>query len=101
MIIESENMWVRLGKLQLNVFGDNPQAYFELLVTGLTQRVILSMFYFVLVRMRRIIPVEELSESDKADLWESAKEIAADRLDKNKTIELSKCLYIIQEFMTK
>jgi len=96
---QTENMWVVLGKQQLNIFEQQSEAYFELLVTGLTQRTILSMFYFVSVRSKRLLPIEKLPESDKKDLWESAKDIAAGRLDNNQTIELSKCLYTIQCFL--
>lgn len=101
MITLSENMWEVLGGKQMETFELHPEAYFELLVTGLSQRVIMSMFYFVLVKRKQIKPVEMLSETDKKDLWESSKEIAAGRLDNAKCIELSKCLYTIQEFMTK
>lgn len=99
MIGEMENMWVFLGKQQLEIFEQNCEAYFELLSTAATQRTILSMFYFVSVRSKRIMPIDKLVESDKRDLWESAKEIASGRLDHNQTIELSKCLYTISCFL--
>ena len=96
---QTENMWVALGKQQLDIFQQNSEAYFELLVTALTQRTILSMFYFVSVRGKRLMAIELLPESDKRDLWESAKEVAGGRLDHYQTIELSKCLYTIQCFL--
>lgn len=93
------NMWAILGQQQLSIFEQSCEAYFEILVTASTQRLILSMFYFVSVRSKALIAIELLAETDKRDLWESSKEIAAGRLDHHQTVELSKCLYTIQRFL--
>lgn len=95
----TENMWIKLGCLQMDVFEANSEAYMNLLITGLTQKVIMLMCYFVSVRMKLILPMEQLPESEKRELWERAKEIASGRLDHNQTIELSKCLYTISCFL--
>lgn len=97
----AENMWYKLGQGQLDIFQNNCEAYFELLVTGLNQRVIMTMFYSVCVRFKLLMPIEMLPDSDKRDLWESTKDIAGGRLDNYQCIELSKCLYTIQRFLTK
>lgn len=95
----TENMWIKLGCLQMDIFEKDSITYFDMLVTSLNQRVIMYMCYFVSVRMKLVVPLEDLPETEKRELWDRAKELAADRLDNEQTIRLSKCLYTIQCFL--
>lgn len=94
-------MWLHAGSLQMDTFEAHPEAYSELLVTGIAQRVIMCMCYNAAVRMRLMVPLEKLPTEQKNLIWEQTKRVAAGRCDQWKLVELSKCLYTIQEFMTK
>lgn len=96
-----ENMWFRLASLEINNFMNDVDAYCEMLVTGITQRVIFSMCYFVCVRAGVLVPIESVPVEEKNKIWATAKDKSKERLDQPRMLELAKCLYTIQELTVK
>lgn len=93
------NSWLELGKKQADLFTSNNIAYMELLVTGDCNRSILNTCYNILIRTKKIKPIEDWEVGDKRNVWETAKETAKDRMDNEGLIELSKALITLEYFL--
>lgn len=96
-----DNMWIQLAIKEMDSFEGNSEAYFKVLATGLTQRIIMVMCYFVSVRMGIVKPLQELEVEKKQKIWIHAKELGGPNCEQWKLIELSKALYVIQCFQTE
>lgn len=88
-----------LGRKQAAMFESNNVAYCEVLVKFSSPRHILLQIYRLLVRMGKIIPVEDLLQEQKSLAWQTAKDIAKDRLGKKDLIELVQALLTIEYFL--
>jgi len=92
---------ISLGRKQMELFLNDNLLYMECLVKFDTPRKILNQSYRSLIS-RNIIPaIETFPVEQKKDLWETAKEYSAQRLDQQKTIELAKALITIEYFLNE
>lgn len=93
--------WIELGRKQASLFMDNNLPYVECLITADCNRSILNTCYNVLVRSKKMIPIDKLPEKEKLTLWETAKEFAKDRMNKEQLIELVKALLTLEYFLNE
>lgn len=93
------NSFLALARKQVDFFTGNNQGYCEVLVTCDCPRSILVMAYRTLVRMGKLVPVEDLKAEEKQIAWDMAKDIAKGRLDKKRIIELCQALMTIEFFL--
>ena len=91
--------FTKLGFQQAQTFKDHPEAYLELLVTAGSQRSVMYSVYSTMRSSGMIKSIEDLPEEYRRDIWEEAKKIAAGRLDQQKIILLSKCLYCLNTIL--
>lgn len=96
MLDKCKYTWVWLAVEQSKVFIDNNVSYTEALVNATSIRYIWQVCYSYFVNTKQLPPLERISVEDKTHVWETAKEIAAGRLNNKKTIELSKALYCLE-----
>lgn len=85
-----------LGKLQVELFHENNEAYMSCLVTCDSTREVMHEVYNMLVRKDFIDPVEKLTTDEKQNLWTLTKEYAAGRIDKARMVMLSKSLIALE-----
>src|ERR1043166_4703677 len=90
------SLWMDLAIKQSRLFMEDNVNYMNALVTCDSIRNVWVCAYDGLVRLHYLGPVEGLPISEKNNVWETAKEIAADRLNLSKTIELSKSIYCLE-----
>lgn len=90
---------LELGRQQAQLFLANNILYCEILVTSSCPRHILLLAYENLVRQRKLTPIEDLLLVHKQTAWETAKEIAKDRMDRKGLIEVVKALLTIEYFL--
>lgn len=93
-------LFYELGKKQIELLHQDNCAYIECLVVCDSSREVMHTVYKSLISMKLIPKIEALPLQDKNVLWEQAKEFSKDRLDKNKTIVLSKSLYAIEYYLS-
>ena len=93
MTMRELSIW--LGAMQVKLFESNQPVYMDVFCSGEGVRKILIGYYNSLVKEEKIIPIENLSVEYKTELYETAKEIAANRLDTNGCIQLCKCLQVL------
>lgn len=91
--------WLAIGKKQSDLFMSNNVGYMDLLVTADCPRSIMNTCYNILVRIKKISPIEKLDPSEKINLWESAKEFAKGRMNNDGLTELSKALIALEYFL--
>lgn len=96
MLDKTRYPWLWLAIKQAELFTENNIAYSSTLVTGESTRYIMNSAYRGLVNGNHLVPLELLPKDEKENVWETAKEISAGRLNKAKTIELSKALYCLE-----
>src|SRR5690242_17227257 len=92
-------MWIELGKKQVDVFTANHEAYLECIVTSAGIRNVMMTVYNMLVGSKMLQKLEDQPYNGKLHVWETAKEIAKDRMDKEGVIKLSKVLYTIEYYL--
>jgi hypothetical protein len=85
-----------LGLKQAQTFREHPDDYLECLVKFSSQRSILYTCYRFLKSSGIIQPLENLPIEFKRDIFDKAKEIAKGRLDRDKMVVLSACLYCLE-----
>lgn len=90
---------LELGRKEAESFKTNNVAYCEVLVTCTAQRNILRMAYNQLVHRKKVTPIEDMLLADKTTAYNTAKEIAKDRLGRGALIELVKALIAIEYFL--
>lgn len=90
---------IQVGLKQAQVFTASNIAYCEMLVDGRTRREILLCCYRCLVRTKRIRPIEELPQEQKKIAWQTAKDIAQNRLGRKALIEVVQALLTIEYFL--
>lgn len=90
---------LELGRKQAALFESNNLTYCEVLVQFKSPRHILLHVYRMLVRMQKITPIEEMLQEQKEVAWQTAKEIAKERLGKKDLIELVQALLTIEYFL--
>lgn len=95
----AKNLMLELGREQAQLFLANNLVYCEILVTCSCPRHILLLAYQNLVRQRKLTPIEELLLAHKQTAWETAKEIAKDRMDRKGLIELVQALLTVEYFL--
>jgi hypothetical protein len=96
MLDKARYPWLWLAIKQAELFVENNIAYTTCLVTGDSPRYIMNHAYCCLVNSNHLMALELLPKDEKENVWETAKEIAAGRLNKAKTVELSKALYCLE-----
>lgn len=92
-------LFVELGKKQVDMFSSNHLTYMNCIVTCEGMRNIMMTVYKSLVHSKRLIALEEMPQDHKLQVWETAKEISNGRMDKKGTIQLSKILYTIEYYL--
>jgi len=90
---------IEIGKKMSSSFEDHSVEFMDALVDGNGMRGLLEWVYFVLVGEKIITRIEELPTERKRNLWEGAKEFAKERIEKEKIIQLSRCLYAIEYYL--
>jgi hypothetical protein len=85
--------------MQAGLFENNNQVYIDCLVKFESPRHILTLAYSALVASKQIKSIESLPIEEKNKLWALTKEFAAGKLEKNKTLELSKALYTLEFYL--
>ena len=90
------SLWMDLAIKQSRLFSEDNVNYTNALVTCDSIRNIWVCAYKGLVRIHYLGPLEGLSVSEKNNVWETAKEISAGRLNNAETIQLSKALYCLE-----
>jgi len=96
MLDKKKYTWVWLAVEQSKVFAENNVPYMDAMVNGDSIRYIWQVCYSYFINTKQLPPLESLPVEDKTHVWETAKEIAAGRLNNKKTIELSKSLYCLE-----
>lgn len=81
---------------QSQLFTENNTGYCNALVTCGSIRKLWTVAYKCLVGLKKISPIENLTIEEKTTIWETAKDIAADRLNKQDMIELCQSLYTLE-----
>lgn len=87
-------MYSVLGRQEVDMFEGNMSIYIDCYISSTAKKEIMEKYYLRLVSDKIIIKLEDCDVEYKKELWESAKEISAGRLNNNGCIELSKCLHI-------
>lgn len=90
------SLWMDLAIKQAKLFTEDNINYTNALVTCESIRNIWVSAYRGLVRLNYLGPLEGLPTDEKNNVWETAKDIAANRLNLSKTIELCKSLYCLE-----
>lgn len=90
------SLWMELVVYQSKLFNDNNTGYCSTLVGCESIRKMWVVAYNCLVCLKRISPIENLSIEEKTTIWETAKDIASERLGKQEMIELCKSLYTLE-----
>lgn len=90
------NTLEELGRKQVDLFHLNNQIYIDCLVKFNSPRHILTLCYNKFVRLKKIIPIEQLPEEEKNKLWGQTKWYCDGRMTKDGVIELAKALYILE-----
>lgn len=93
------DLFIELGKKQANLFSESHIPYIECVVTCAGMRNVMLTVYNSAVFRGEIKPLEILPQEDKLSIWETAKEMSKDRLDKNGVIELSKVLHTLEYYL--
>lgn len=88
-----------MGRKQAGLFENNNQVYIDCLVKFDSPRHILTLAYSALVASKQIKPIESLPIEEKNQLWGLTKEFAAGKMEKDKTLELSKALYTLEFYL--
>ena len=91
--------WLDLGRKQAAVFTDNNLGYVESLITCVVPKKIMIMCYYILLRQKALIKIEDLPLDQKTTLWETSKYFDKGRLNKDQIVELAKCLYTVEYFL--
>jgi hypothetical protein len=86
----SNNSFLDLSSKQVLLFNDNNLVWTECLVKFESVKAIMDMGYNILVRSKKIIPIESMAQEDKVTLWNTTKDIASGRLDQKDLIRISK-----------
>lgn len=89
-----------LAKEQSELFQKDNIAWMECLITCECTKSIMEIGYNVLVRSKKIDPIEAMLIEEKEKLWESAKEFAKERLNNKELIRVCKGLVTL-EFLLK
>lgn len=89
-----------LARKQGEIFEKDNVGYMKSIPFVQTPQSILLGCYEILVRQVKVKKIEELSEVDQRNIWDTAKEFAAGRLNKEELIRLSKCLYALEYILT-
>lgn len=89
-----------LGNMQVKLFDSNQPEYMDVFCSGEGIRKILCTYYNSLVSENKIDPIEKLEPVYKKELYETAKEIAAGRLDTQGCVQLCKCLHVLSYHKT-
>lgn len=90
------SLWMDLAIKQSKLFIEDNVNYSNAIVNCDSIRYIWVCAYNALVRLHLLGPLEGLPTSEKNNVWETAKEISAGRVNLPKTIELSKALYCLE-----
>lgn len=90
------NIYLEIGKAQVELFYQNNLDYINSLVTCDSIRGLMNSIYNFLTDTKKIEKIETLELEYRQSLWDQTKEYAAGRLDKKKAIELSKALYTLE-----
>ncbi len=93
------SMILDLGKKQSEIFISDNIGYVNSIITCKVPRQILLDCYSVLTRSGILKPIEDMPKEEKRNVWETAKEFAKDRLDKDQLIELVKALISLEYFL--
>jgi hypothetical protein len=96
-----KEMWIDLGRKQVDCFTNDHETYLECIVKYTGIRDVMMMVYRMLLSSKMIQPLEDQHYEGKLHVWETAKEIAAGRMDKEGQIQLSKVLYTIEYYLNK
>lgn len=97
--METSSPFLDLAKKQSELFQQNNIVWMECLVTCECTKSIMELGYNILVRKNKIVPIEKMAQSDKENLWKTAKEFSKNRLDKNGLIKMAKGLVTLEYFL--
>jgi len=89
-----------LAQKQTQLFTADNIAYSEILVTCYVPRHLLVCAYRCLVRTRRLIAIEQLSQAQKEEAWQTAKDIARGRLSRSNLVEVVQALLALEYFLS-
>lgn len=92
-------MWIDLGRSQVDRFTNDHEVYLECIVKYKGIRDVMMLVYKSLLATNKIQKLEDQPYEGKLHVWETAKEIAKDRMDKEGVIQLSKILYTIEYYL--
>jgi hypothetical protein len=87
--------FIALGYKQAETCRENPEVYLSCLVKFGSQRSVIMTAYNALVAAGRMVRIEDQDQERKIEYWQTAKALAADKLDPEKTKILARCLYCL------
>lgn len=90
----NSNMYSVLGRQEIEMFEGNMAAYLSAYTSSTAKKEIMEKYYLFLVSDNIIPKVEDCDLEYKKQLWESAKELSAGKLNTDGCIGFSKCLHI-------
>lgn len=99
MIAEKSDI-LELGRKQAQLFSSGNVVYCETLVTCYCPREILLKAYYALVRRGKITAIEDMLQHEKEMAWDTAKDIAKDRLGIKALKDVVRALVAIEYFLT-
>lgn len=93
--------WIIFGVKQMELFDKDNVTFVNCLVFGEGMRKSMIEVYRAIVKYGIAPKIEDLPVLEKEKIWLRANAVAENRIAKDRLIELSKALYVIECFQTK
>lgn len=103
---QAEQNWLacmeRIGRKEAACFEENNVDYTNQIVELNCRRGIMVWVYSEIKKHKKIVPIEQLDDVDKKEMWAFAKEICAGKIDDRKRmIEVLKVFYTLEYFLNE
>jgi hypothetical protein len=98
--MQTSSPFLDLAYKEAETFQNNNVAWMECLITCDCTKSIMELGYNILVRKGKIIPIEKMTQAEKENIWNSAREFSKGRLDKEGLIKVAKGLVTLEYLLT-
>jgi len=103
---QAEQNWLacmeRIGRKEAAYFENDNVGYTEEIIMLNCRRSIMCWVYSEMKKHKKIVPIEQLDEEDKKQLWKFTIDICAGRVtEKKKKIEVLKTFYTLEYFLNE
>lgn len=90
------NPWMETAKKQVELFQNDNVAWMNVFITSEAIKTIMETAYRVLTREKKVVEIENMAQSDKKTLWETANDFAKGKLAKDELIRVCKGLVALE-----